>query len=315
MRLLTISELESLSGMRREVIYFYVRRGLLPRAQKASATRAIYTDEHVELLDRINALKEEGLTIEQMKSRLASSIEQSQTMEVDLAANQVQQRRDAILDEAARQFAAKGYSRTRIVDIVQALGITPQQLYSFFPTKHHLFVACYNVYIDWMQAQIEPRAGEETDAAARMAWRLYANLGVQALSPELQALAQLQSLHEEGDDLRTLIRDTYQGVLEPVAGDLNGLRSGDNTPALFSDELVSYALLGAFGSILMRTSWDEKYGAREAMQNFMGIYLAIEGVYQGRLDIGERWAELAGLIDHLSRLAPPEPPSVAPSPQ
>jgi DNA-binding transcriptional MerR regulator len=58
MRALSISELESLSGVRREVIYFYVRRGLLPQAQKASATRAIYTDEHVDLLRQIGTLKD-----------------------------------------------------------------------------------------------------------------------------------------------------------------------------------------------------------------------------------------------------------------
>jgi DNA-binding transcriptional MerR regulator len=312
MRTLSISELESLSGVRREVIYFYVRRGLLPQAQKASATRAIYTNEHVDLLRQIEALKDEGLTLEAVKDRLADQIGASQSNGVDLAADQVRQRRDAILQEAARQFAQKGYRRTRIVDIVRALAMTPQQLYGFFPTKRHLFVACYNVFVGWMGEQVEPRAGEETDPAAKLAWRLYANLGVQALSPEVQALAQVEALQEENDDLCKLVRNTYQGIMKPMIDDVEQTRpGGEPAPTPFSDELVSYALLGAFGGILMRTSWDEKYGAREAMQNLVGIYLAIEGVYQGRLDISERWDRLAGLIDRLSRLRPPGPPSAA----
>lgn len=311
MRLLSISELERLSGTRRAVIYFYVRRGLLPAAQKASTTRAIYTDEHLALLERIGELKDEGLTLEQIKTRLAPQIDGSRTNDVDLAADQQHRRREAILHEAARQFAEKGYNRTRIGDIVQALGITPQLLYTFFPTKHHLFVACYNVFVGWMRTQVEPRAMQETDIAARSAWRMYANLGVQALSPELQAMAQVESLHGESDDLRTLIRETYESVLGPMIEDFTQLRPGGKTPSFLSDELMAYAVLGAFGSMLMRVSWDEKYGAKEAMQNMLGIYLAVEGVYQGRLDIGDRFAEVAGLIDYLSQLRPPGSPSQA----
>ena len=305
MRLLQISELEELSGVPRQVVYFYVRRGLLPVAQKASATRAIYTDEHLALLQEITALKEEGLSIKQIKRRLAPHIQQAGATEVDLATEQLQQRREAILHEAARQFAEKGYDRTRISDIVQALGIAPQALYDFFPTKHHLFVACYNVYVDWMREQIEPHAQAETDLASRRAWRMYANLGIRALSPELQALAQIESLREKGDELRTLIRDTWRSVLAPMIQDLATVRSQDETPAFLSDELVAFGLVGAFGTMLMRASWDDKYTAKDAMQNMMAIDMAIEAVYEGRLDISQSMAGAAGLVDYLSKLPPP----------
>jgi AcrR family transcriptional regulator len=305
---LTISEVERQSGVPRGVIYFYLDRGLLPLAQKTSATRAIYTDEHVELLRQIKALKGQGLTLDAIKERLADQIENSRMHEVDLAADQIEQRRDAILNEAARQFALKGYDRTRITDIVQALGIAPPQLYSFFPTKHHLFVACYKIFFRWMEAQVEPQAAAESDPGGRLLWRLYANLGIQALSPELHAFAQAEAVMTQDGDLPGLIRATYQLLHGRAIADLRSLRRGGETPRLFSDELVSYALQGAFDNILMRISWDEKFSKRDAMQNLMGVYLAVEAVYQGKLDISERWAEVEQLVDYLSRKQPPGPP-------
>ena len=118
---LGITDLEQRSGVRRAVIYYYVHRGLLPRAQKASATRAIYTREHVELLARIAELKHEGLTLAQIRERLAARVEAGTAPDVDLVAVEARRRRDAILQEAARQFAARGYRRTRIADICGAL--------------------------------------------------------------------------------------------------------------------------------------------------------------------------------------------------
>jgi hypothetical protein len=87
--------------------------------------------------------------------------------------------------------------------------------------------------------------------------------------------------------------------------DLATVRSQDETPAFLSDELVAFGLIGAFGTMLMRASWDDKYTAKDAMQNMMAIDMAIEAVYEGRLDISPSMAATAGLIDHLSKLPPP----------
>ena len=57
--------------------------------------------------------------------------------------------------------------------------------------------------------------------------------------------------------------------------------------------------------MLMRASWDDKYTAKDAMQNMMAIDMAIEAVYEGRLDISQSMAGAAGLVDYLSKLPPP----------
>ena len=75
MRSLTITDLEKASGIPRSTIYYYVREGLLPTAQKAAASRAIYTHRHLALLTDITTLKEQGIPLHAIKERLAAKIE------------------------------------------------------------------------------------------------------------------------------------------------------------------------------------------------------------------------------------------------
>ena len=306
---LTISQLEARSGVRRSVIYYYVHLGLLPPAQKASPTRALYTDRHVTLLEAIAGLKHEGLSLEQIRERLAERIDTSVAGEADLVADEERRRRDVILEEAARQFAAKGYRLTRITDICEALGIAPRALYDHFPTKQALFVACYRVYADWLAQDVEPHVEQETDPAARLVWRMRASAAIQAFGPDLQALAQAASVHDD-DELQEMMQETYRIITERAAADLAGLHD----PAVrspLSEELAAMGLQGAFERMLMRVAWDDEYDLREAMRTHLVLYLALEAVLDGRLDISGRLAEVEALLEQVSRQPLPAPPPAA----
>lgn len=308
-RTLTISELERESGIRRSVIRYYLTEGLLPPAFKTSAARSLYTDEHLALLREITVLKSQGWSLRQIREQLAARIGETGMSGVDLAADQAERRRAAILEEAARRFAEKGYRHTRISDIVKALGITPPQLYSFFPSKYHLFVACYQVFFRWMASQVEPQAARQSDPAVRLAWRLHATLGIYALSPELVAFGQAESNVPEQGELAEQIRNTFHSVHRYAMKDIESRRQDGKTPQFLCDELISYGLQGAFDRMLMRVAWDDKYSKLEAMQSIMALYLAIEAVYEGRADINGRYEEIRGLLEELSRTPPPGPPS------
>ena len=303
---LTISELEEVSGVDRSVIYFYVHRGLLPPAQKASPTRAIYTPEHAYLLERVRAFKLEGLTLEQIRERLADRVEASAAADVDLVADEARRRRDAILEAAARQFAEKGYRRTRIADICVALGIAPQALYVHFPTKQALFVACYQVYAGWLAADVEPHVEEESDPAARLIWRQRASAAIQAFGPDLQALAQAASVHEDGE-LQEMTQETYRVITERAQADLAAVRDAAALSPC-SEELAAMGLQGAFERMLMRVAWDDEYDLRDAMRTHLVLYLALEAVLEGRLDISERLAQVEPLLEEVSGKALPAPP-------
>jgi DNA-binding transcriptional MerR regulator len=60
---MAVSELSRRTGMTTAAINFYVREGLLPRPEKTSATRALYEESYVELIERIKDLKARGLPL------------------------------------------------------------------------------------------------------------------------------------------------------------------------------------------------------------------------------------------------------------
>jgi len=102
MRPLTISQLERDSGVGRSTIYYYISEGLLPPAQKASATRAVYDQTYVDLLRAIGNMKADGLGLKEIRHRLAKRVAAAAENGVDLVAQQSEETRAAILDAAAR---------------------------------------------------------------------------------------------------------------------------------------------------------------------------------------------------------------------
>ena len=179
---LTISQLEEETGVARSTIHHYLREGCLPAPQKTAASRALYTDVHVELLREIVALRAEGVPLADIRARLQSRIEAAETSGVDLAARQVEQTRRRVLDAAARQFARKGYGRTRIADIVREAGVTPTVFYGYFKTKRQLFTRTFAVFIEWMQPLADEWSVAEPDLAARLINSITLYFGVQELS-------------------------------------------------------------------------------------------------------------------------------------
>jgi AcrR family transcriptional regulator len=306
MKPLTISELERETGVGRGTIYYYVSSGLLPRAQKASATRAIYDQSHADLLREITRLKAEGLTLAGIHDRLADRIEAAAANGVDLVARQNEATRNTILQVAARRFAERGYERTRIGDICKEVGVTAQLLYSHFPSKKRLFVACFDVYFNWMNVQVSPRIEQTADSAARLAWRVWAGLGIQSLSPDLQALARVEALHPESD-LRPLVREVFEKMLAGAADELTADRQTAVNVGLFDDELVAYGFLGVLENTQLRASWDDKYTSQDIMRNLLAMFMAVRAAYQGRLDLTKDWEAVAGLVKDLSGRLPSMP--------
>ncbi len=309
MQALTIGKLERVSGVPRGTIYYYVRAGLLPPAQKSSPSRALYAEEHVALLKEIQRLKEQGLPLATIKELLAPRLEAAHDNGVDLVARKTEQTRRAILMAATRRFAREGYKGTRIADVIGELGITPQVLYAHFATKRDLFAACYGVAVKSMADYMEPRLKDEPDPAVHLLWRMYADSGIQAFAPDLIALSREAAL--ENEEARTELRATFETFLRGAIDDLRRLRRPGAEPP-FSDELVSYAFFGAFQHLAMRASWDAEFSRRDVLWTALGLFLAFEAVYSGELDI-EAWRERYGpLLDTIVSLPPPIPPAFRP---
>jgi AcrR family transcriptional regulator len=307
-RALTISELERESGVPRRTIYYYVRLGLLPEAQKASRTRALYTEDHLMLLREIAALKADGLRPAAMRARLAGRLKAAGTNDVDLVARRDEETRHAILAAATRSFARNGYKGTRMADLVAGLGITPQLLYQHFSTKRDLFVACYKVAVRYMAGVIIPRVEPEGDPATRLLWYMYADEGIKAFAPEMFALAVEASKHDE--EARRDMREAYERIFRELIDDLRRLRRSEHEPPV-SDELISHGLMGAFQQMLARASLDDEYSWREVTRQTLGLFLLVLAAYRGELDLGAMLAPYEELLTEVAELPAPVPPELA----
>jgi AcrR family transcriptional regulator len=303
MRALTIGELETESGTSRSTIYFYVRAGLLPPAQKSSPTRALYTDDHVELLEEIRRLKQDGLDIKAIREQLRHRVHSASQNGEDLVARQGEKMRRAILRTAAREFSRNGYRQTRIADIISELGITPQVLYANFPTKRDLFAAAYRESLDVSMSVIEPRLAGEDDLAVHLLWRMVGDYGLRALNPDLLYLSR-EAAYDDPETTREL-RRAHEHVLSGQGEELAALRQGLDGPPV-SDELVNYALYGAFQTMRLRASWDDRFSRSDVMWTNVLLNIAVRALYDGSIDVAALKERYAGLIDELAAIDPPD---------
>ncbi len=308
MQSLTINELEATSGVPRSTIYYYVREGLLPTAQKAAASRAIYTEHHVALLGDITRLKDQGLPLRTVKERLAPRIIAARAADVDLVAEQNEQTRQAILTAAARLFVRTGYKRTRVADIIKEVGITPPVFYGHFPSKQELFVEAFGVFVGWMRGFLEGRLADEPDPAARDLARVHGYLGVQMLSPDLMSLVRSEALHED-DALRRAVERSYKDMTQDTLDDLSALRQQGGTTLPASDELMAYGLLGGVENVVMRASWDDRYSRSDVLWTTLCMFLAVQALYSGRLDLRAEIERYAGTVAGFAEAPLPMPPN------
>jgi AcrR family transcriptional regulator len=306
-RALTISELEGESGVPRRTIYYYVRLGLLPEAQKASQTRALYTEDHLVLLGEVERLRTAGLKPAAIRSRLASRLEQVGENEVALVARRDGEVRESILAAATKSFARKGYKGTRMADLVVELGITPQLLYQHFATKRDLFVACYRVAVHYMAGVITPHVAPQGDPAARLVWYMYADEGIKAFAPHMFALAVEASQHDEA--ARRDMREAYERIFRELIEDLRRLRRSDLEPPI-SDELISHGIMGAFQQMLARAALDDVYSWRDVTRHTLGLFLLLLNVYTGKQDLSALLAPYDALLTEVAELPPPVPPEL-----
>ena len=309
MRALTIGELERESGVPRQTIYYHVRTGLLPPAQKASPSRALYTNDHLALLREIEELRQQGLRRSAIKSTLAGRVRAAGSNGIDLVARREEETRQSILAAATRSFATKGYKGTRMADLIGELGITPQVLYAHFSTKRDLFIACYKVAVLYMNKFLQPRFEGAQDQTELQVWYMYADTGIKAFAPNLMMLAAEAAQHDE--EAKRDLLEAYETIVGDTVSEFASMRRSGSDPP-FSDELITHALVGAFEQMYTRASLDDEYSLRDILQNSLGLVLLVLAVYRGEVDISAVTTRYGKLLDEVATLPPPVPDELKP---
>ncbi len=76
-----------------------------------------------------------------------------------------EERKESILDHAARLFATRGFPGTSIMDIARACGASKSLLYHYFPSKEDVLFGVMNSHIDVLLHDIEQVAKDQQHPA------------------------------------------------------------------------------------------------------------------------------------------------------
>ena len=280
MQLLSIAELEEESALRRTTIYHYLKIGLLSPAQRVGGGPAVYSTRHLARLKQIQRLKEEGLTLEEIRARVEGDGEGADE-DVDLLARQAEVTRTLIVEKAAAQFSRQGYRATKMADIATAAGIGPLTLYRYFAAKRELFIEAVDILVERALKYTESLILPEADEVKRYLLRVRGFLEVRNISREMLTFVRAEALLADPEARRFLIR-TYEALTKALVDDLRILRESNGTTIRSSDEMMAYALLGVMEETAMRLQFDDRYSVEDYLWTNLEAYLPIRAQYAGR---------------------------------
>jgi DNA-binding transcriptional MerR regulator len=300
----TISQLEELGGVPRSTIHYYLSIGLLPRPQKSSSSRSLYTSDHVRILNAISALKESGLTLAEIEKAMQQEVDEANESVVDLAAQEYERIHKRILSVAAQELTEKGYKNTHISTIVRRLGITTAVFYSHFSSKRRLLAECVRVLIDSGLEYVEAQEAATQDPAERLLWLCFSHKHLFQLGSTAMALTRVEEFEDEGEVAKA-IQDALNRIVDHI--EMNVAAGGGRTPPAVPDELVAHSLMAAYEQTMFRMLADTSYRLEDVMLTHLWIFLAIAAARSGEIDIDSRVDRYRGLIQRLTAEMPPLP--------
>lgn len=269
---------ETGSSISRSLVSDYIEEGLLPPLEE----RGTFGRNHLERLMMIEHLRSRyGMSSEDISGIFGVVIN---THEVGAQAGseaekEAMDRRQRIIANASKLFAAKGYHGTTVDEIVQATGIAKGTFYIYFSSKEELLVALMKQLIDNTLnkieselerrgtgdyiARIEAKGEEFLQLYLKNSELLYMLIGETVGNPRLQG--QLQEI--------------YQQLAETVEKDLlAGREEGEIFP--YADtKTIAYGLVGMGQSVAILLSADGRAQverARKTVHEFLQRAFSME---------------------------------------
>src|SRR5439155_23635839 len=137
------------------------------------------------------------------------------TMAVTTQRKSADGRREAVLEAAREEFAARGIDGASTEAIAAKAGISQPYVFRLFGTKKELYMAvigrCFRQTLELFQRAAEGRRGE---AALKAMGDAYVN---ELLPDRTRLRAQMQAYAAcEDDEIRTVVRDGYRDLLAYV---------------------------------------------------------------------------------------------------
>ncbi len=268
-----MGDLERLSGLSRQTIHYYIRKGYLHPPLYKNATQALYDDSHLQKLIHIKSAREDGIPLayaveqwerEQQRKRRTAKGRRDKKMESET--------RERIIRAATDLFLKKGYRMTTVSEIVEALGMTKPSFYYYFENKRDVYFVCLDKIFETVfgSAYEEIRSEKNPMKRWEARWRV-----TSSFMPEIITILQLakESLRDEDDEhIKKVAAVLQKQLIGPLVKDLNmGMRIGifRETPS----EITAFALLCVLEVLSYRPIIDKKYSEQEIKDALLGFIL------------------------------------------
>lgn len=179
------------------------------------------------------------------------------------------QRREQIVEEAARLFAEAGYHGTAVGDICDALGVGKGVFYWYFPSKDALFTEVLQESLLSLRRAQQAAIADVADPVARIEAGIKASIEFFRHNPGFLSVIRTASRYEEFVGLVTrgqeiVVADVASHLKEGMAA--GSIRHGD-------PELMAHGILGAifhfveiYLEVDMTTTADRPELAQEAVE-------------------------------------------------
>jgi len=116
---------------------------------------------------------------------------------------------DALIDAATEVFIERGWRRTQMADVAEAVGVAKGTLYGYVESKEALFALC----LRWASREGPVERPETlpfpTPPAGRLRQRLKENLSREAVPPSLAAALACERADDPCAELETVLGDLY----------------------------------------------------------------------------------------------------------
>lgn len=269
-----IKELVEKSETPRSTIQYYLRECLLHAPLKTGKTSARYDESHLERLRQIKKLKK--------NSRVPLLFLKEKLQEIPLSLNMVNEEYNAsktvrttkdqkrkkqeIIKISIKIFSEKGYHRTKVSDITDALNISKGTFYIYFENKRELFIEAIEDVFRNIVGEAASAIKEEGDFIKRMAIR--GKVFYENYTKYNEILNQLRA-EMAGDDQwpKEKIKKIYHELTRPVIREIETAVQKGILKNIDPD-MAAYALTGLIEIMSLRLSLDRKYTLQDCI-NFI----------------------------------------------
>ena len=169
------------------------------------------------------------------------------------------ERRQAIVDKAAKLFAAIGYADCEMERVATEVGIAKGTLYLYFASKEELFCACVDCGMRSMQTAVQSAANSVEAPFERISRAVYTYLKFFADHPE-----QVELLIQERANFKNRQQPTYFQYRDANRGPWRELYKGLVQEGRLRSDLPVERILDTFGHLVYGTMFTNHFNGSNA---------------------------------------------------